>query len=1610
MRKVLLSLIAALMTVFPGLAQDTPSYSSIAEIIAASPDGEFTVDCDLTIGFRNNRNIFVTDGTDFIQIYSDLSSELVAGYKIDKGWTSTYTLFQSTTPELVPVSSSSLSGEESTFTAPVVKGSEISTDMVNSVVTIPEVYFASQTGGNKTNFNGTADGVTLSFRNNYGIRQVDAGCYDVKVVVNIYNGGVSLYVVDYVKEHEITAVVDDIIYTRTSYSAATVTGISIDKASLTKALITETVTIDGREYNVTAIDWGVFGYCTALADVSIPATVETLGDYAFGECKLKSVTIADASTSINFNQAFSGTTIESLYLGRNWSGNFSDVHNVTLGAQVTSIPSNAFKDSPLSEISIPATVETLGDDAFGGCELKSVTIADATTLISFNQAFSGTTIESLYLGRNWSGSFNDVHNVTLGAQVTAIPSSAFSNSPLSEISIPATVETIDDRAFSGCAALASVNLSDGLTGIGSFAFENCAALTQISIPATVETIGRSAFSGCAALASVNLTDGLTVISYSAFENCATLTQISIPATVKTIGGSAFSGCAALASVNLTDGLTVIGVAAFVNCTALTQISIPATVETVGSYGWTNGGVFYGCTSLETLIIADGDTELSADFEGCTSLKNLYLGRNCNYSWYEIPELSSVTLGTGITTIARDAFASCYNLASITIPANVTSIHPYAFQDCYALKTVSIEDSTEPLVFEQEYDQSQYYPYTKTYHSKWLENTGIENLYIGRPTEISLFDDNPVYLFKGKTSIKNLTIKNCDKIRASEFEGCTGLSEVSLLEGLTSIGGSAFSGCTAISQIDLPEGLTSIGAWAFEDCTALAQVSLPETLTNIYAGVFRDCSITELTIPASVTLIGAAAFANNQLASLTIADSDEIITFIEPTSSSFYNEITFDKNPLTELYIGRSWSGRAFPSTVSALTFGDKEITNIPREAFKGCRFESLSIPASVKDISSLAFADCASLSSVTVENGDSPLTMTTGTFNSSPVTDLVMNRDCSVATYYSYSFMPQLERLTVGEKVTQIPDTVFRASTNLITVKSLSSTPATAAHKAFPDNAWGIVADSDIPVYESAPGWEMLTYAPGADFGETPEVVENDGKTYMILSESTAALVKSSNSTIINRVKLNDKIRNIVAIGPGAFAGLGFYSITIPDQIQVIGTGAFNGCTNLGEINIPEGLTRIAPMCFKNTRLGSVTIPSTVTHIGYESFCNAGITDVTLPAGLASISPKAFLNTSRLSEIVIPDKVATIGSQAFMNCTALSKATLPAALESVSDELFANDEQLESITIPQSVTAIGEKAFASCKNINSVTMGDRVTTIGTQAFASCAALNSIAFSTGITTIGTQAFESCAALKSIALPDGITTIGEGAFKACSTLNTVNIPASLTEIATETFASTDISKIVIPAGVNSIGKDAFRNAGLDSLIINDSDNLLQLTEITNQRLDTLYMGRNWAAESPLSISKAAFGSKVTAIPSDALSGSITTLRLPASVSEIGENAFSRCTSLTRVEYARPSSIEADENIFAETTYANATLFIPTGSKSDYEMAVPWYRFNTIEEMEFDDSGMSGIEDIAADFDADEAVSIYDFSGRLVYSGRRGDASLLPGLYIVKGATRTVKVMVK
>lgn len=169
--------------------------NSIAETISLADGTPVKVDYDLTVAFVNKNNIFCQDAAgDFIQIYG--SNSYAANDVIPAGWEASYKLFNGVTPELEPVSLPKAEGQKE-FVAKNVGAADINVGLVNSVVTIPGVEFAAATPAAKENFTGTADGVELSFRNNYTIESVPAGRYDVTVVVTIFQNAPSLYVINF---------------------------------------------------------------------------------------------------------------------------------------------------------------------------------------------------------------------------------------------------------------------------------------------------------------------------------------------------------------------------------------------------------------------------------------------------------------------------------------------------------------------------------------------------------------------------------------------------------------------------------------------------------------------------------------------------------------------------------------------------------------------------------------------------------------------------------------------------------------------------------------------------------------------------------------------------------------------------------------------------------------------------------------------------------------------------------------------------------------------------------------------------------------------------------------------------------------------------------------------------------------------------------------------------------------------------------------------------------------------------------------------------------------------------------------------------------------------
>ena len=356
-----------------------------------------------------------------------------------------------------------------------------------------------------------------------------------------------------------------------------------------------------------------------------------------------------------------------------WYGNNrSNIKKVVIGYNVTSIGSYAFYGCDnLTNITISNSVTSIGEGVFSGCKsLKSINVdansvkycskngilynIDETEIVIFPQGKTDT-------------------NFTIPDSVTSLGDEAFSGcSNLKSITIPDSVTSWGNDVFSGCSNLTSITIPDSFTSLGDGVFSGCGNLTSITIPDGVTSLGNDVFSGCSNLTSITIPDGVTSLGNHVFEKCQSLTSIIIPDGVTTIGICAFSGCTNLKSITIPDGVTSIGDAAFQYCKSLTSIIIPDGVTSI------NGNTFFGCSSLKSITIPDKVTSIgSFAFVGCSSL-------------------TSIIIPDGVTMISYCAFQGCANLKSITIPDGVTSIDGYAFQDCKSLKSIIIPDKVTSI--------------------------------------------------------------------------------------------------------------------------------------------------------------------------------------------------------------------------------------------------------------------------------------------------------------------------------------------------------------------------------------------------------------------------------------------------------------------------------------------------------------------------------------------------------------------------------------------------------------------------------------------------------------------------------------------------------------------------------------------------------------------------------------------------------------------------------------------------------------------------------------------------------------------------------------------------
>ena len=395
-----------------------------------------------------------------------------------------------------------------------------------------------------------------------------------------------------------------------------------------------------------------------------------------------------------------------------------------------------------------------------------------------------------------------------------------------------------------------------------------------------------------------------------------------------------------------------------------------------------------------------------------------------------------------------------------------------------------------------------------------------------------------------------------------------------------------------------------------------------------------------------------------------------------------------------------------------------------------------------------------------------------------------------------------------------------------------------------PQNTFAIDL-SEISFGNSAP--EAVLLSPGDLSGEVPEKTEGD-YSYTELEDGTVEITKynGSESTVDIPAQIGGK--SVTGIGYEAFEGCTLLtSLTIPDSVTDIGYNAFYNCTSLKVVTISANVRFIGEEAFgyyyddtndETKKVDGFSINYVKNTQGHWYATKNGFSNVTCLiinelddgtieiAGYAgvdkvySIPPeidgkkvtgigyRAFENNSALTEVIIPESITYIADNAFSNCASLANITTPKSLTWIGHSAFYGCTLLKSVVLSDGVTDIGSDAFEGCTQLTSIIIPESVTSIGDWAFSNCSSLISITIPESVTSIGESMFSGCSSLASIEIPNGVITIDFSAFENCSKLTSVTIPDSVTYIGSNAFYNCiSLKNVTIPASVTTIEEAAF-----------------------------------------------------------------------------------------------------------------------------------------------------------------------------------------------------------
>lgn len=1166
-----------------------------------------------------------------------------------------------------------------------------------------------------------------------------------------------------------------------------------------------------------------FAACSSIKHLILGKYIKVIGESAFESCySLETVTFNEGLEEIK-SEAFNGDSqIQSLIfpstlksIGEKAFNQITNLGMVTFNEGLESIGYRAFyKDyysytQRIETVTIPSTVTSIG------------IFAISAKIINYNA------IDVRRENVN-SSALEAIEEFNIGNQVTYIPRYIVSGSETFEsVTVPASVEEIEDNAFFNCSFLEVVNHSSLDIVIGS---------------STHGGIARSAIIVTTHKGEVTNNDGLKIykndettilIEYKGNEKV-----VRIPDGVETIKKHAFYYTDGMYQVIIPSSVTTIEDYAFYNCSDLLSIVCLNTEINL------NGNAFTYCGNTKERVYSLDDSQLAFDGDFIVYQGNLlkYVGED---SAINLPEgytsigdnfasnnsnIESVVIPVGYTSIGTSAFGSCRNLKSITLPETLKEIKGSAFAGCTSLESVAIPNSV-----------------TSLYSGAFKGCSALSELYIGT----------------GLTALNN-----------EVFANCTSLESVIIPDTISSFTGLTFTGCTSLKTVTLPKEITYVYSGnTFDGCTSLEYntygngkyLGKPSNPYYVFIGV-EDFEKESVEIHDDCEVIDYTFFygyyGESSITSLTLGKNLKYVPYniydsnnydIEKITTINYNCIDCKFNP-------RSGYSPFCPYNSNeefAINVGEG-VKTLSDSLFYGMKIKSISIPNSIEKIGSALVKNDQSLVPFNNYNdkalylgneGNPYVYLCKLSADDITTTTEAISDGCKVIGPNVFQ-QRQFESIIIPEGVTSIGTDafycVFGIKNDIVLPDSLK----------YMGNYVFSQADLNGLAITLPAGLEEIgTGALQSEPRAKQIFVKEGGENFETLFANTVLGNKKTKTVVFATTDLKEKYTEITIPSPYTYIGASAFGKYAPEKVRMpyisrvlsgafaysktlqtatfdngflirIDNNAFDSCENLVNVELGDNLENLESQAFGWCKsLKKIVIPKSLTSIDNSTFDYANSVFVLFKAKHSEAKFKFYSNIKQVYGYV--GEYTENGINYYLGDDDNGKSAYPYAFNGAtvyeySDDSYVNGDykehpidyslikdntDLTHIVIPEGVTYIAQNDFSNRYKLKSIVIPSTVKSIGSYAFMRCSNLETVVLPEGLEQIGDQAFYECTSLKSIVIPSTLKNSPGLAFYGCSNLSSVTFKEGLETIDVKAFAGTALTEVKLPESTKMIDCRAF-----------------------------------------------------------------------------------------------------------------------------------------------------------------------------------------------------------